>query len=411
MARVLLIEDDVRLAAMVADYLRPAGLDAAHAATGSAGLAELQRGAFDLVLLDLMLPDGDGLDVFRRIRALRGASAQTPVIMLTARGDPLDKVVGLEIGAEDYVAKPFEPRELLARIRVVLRRGQAGAASSARRSCVSAVSKSIPRRAPCASTASIGRRRAASSTFSSRWPSAPGACCRANNSPNSSGGEAQAYDPALDRSIDVHIARLRSLIEDDPKSPRRIITVRGAGYVFARVAGRGAAREQARGALVMRRLYLRIYLAVLASVVLSVLLAGLAWRVFGDSERLPNQAFFREAATTILPPAGAGPQAQREALQRWSALSGFDLALLDPSGRIVAAAGERAMAMVASPAGPRWGPFAPMASVFPTGARLSPRARLLRAGRRAFSGASISSARWRSRRSLSRCARGPSCDG
>ena len=109
----------------------------------------------------------------------------------------------------------------------------------------------------------------------------------------------------------------------------------------------------------MRRLYLRIYLAVLASVVLSVLLAGLAWRVFGESDRLPNHAFFREAATTILPPAGAGPQAQREALQRWSALSGFDLALLDPSGRVVAAAGERAMAMAHHP-GRGGGPFAPM---------------------------------------------------
>lgn len=233
MPRVLLIEDDVRLAAMVADYLRAAGLDAAHAATGSAGLAELQRGAFDLVLLDLMLPDGDGLDVFRRIRALRGASAQTPVIMLTARGDPLDKVVGLEIGAEDYVAKPFEPRELLARIRVVLRRGQGGSQQRAPIMRFGRLEIDPEARAVRIDGA---ERQATSRQFDLLVAMAEraGRVLSREQLAELVGGEAQAYDPALDRSIDVHIARLRALIEDDPKSPRRIITVRGAGYVFAR---------------------------------------------------------------------------------------------------------------------------------------------------------------------------------
>lgn len=233
MARVLLIEDDVRLAAMVADYLRANGLDAAHAATGSAGLAELQRGAFDLVLLDLMLPDADGLDVFRRIRALRGASAQTPVIMLTARGDPLDKVVGLEIGAEDYVAKPFEPRELLARIRVVLRRGQGAGAS--RSPALRFGRLEIDPEARMVRVDGV-ERPTTSRQFDllAAMAERAGRVLSREQLAELVGGEAQAYDPALDRSIDVHIARLRSIIEDDPRTPRRILTVRGAGYVFAR---------------------------------------------------------------------------------------------------------------------------------------------------------------------------------
>ena len=117
---ILLIDDDNRLASMVADYLRDHQFEVSHAATGAAALAAIKRQSFDLILLDLMLPDTDGLTLFRDLTAHLRA---TPIIMLTARGDPMDKVVELKIGAEDYVAKPFEPRELLARIRVVLRRG------------------------------------------------------------------------------------------------------------------------------------------------------------------------------------------------------------------------------------------------------------------------------------------------
>ena len=125
---ILLIDDDNRLASMVADYLRDHQFEVSHAATGAAALAAIKRQSFDLILLDLMLPDTDGLTLFRELSASRA----TPVIMLTARGDPMDKVVGLEIGAEDYVAKPFEPRELLARIRVVLRRGAMAPSDSLR---------------------------------------------------------------------------------------------------------------------------------------------------------------------------------------------------------------------------------------------------------------------------------------
>ena len=125
---ILLIDDDTRLASMVATYLRDHQFEVSHAATGVTALAAIKRQSFDLILLDLMLPDTDGLTLFRELSSIRAA----PVIMLTARGDPMDKVIGLEIGAEDYVAKPFEPRELLARIRVVLRRGAVAPSDSLR---------------------------------------------------------------------------------------------------------------------------------------------------------------------------------------------------------------------------------------------------------------------------------------
>ena len=117
--RILLIDDDVSLSGMVADYLGGAGFRVATAATAREGEQRLKREAYDLLILDLMLPDADGLDVCRRIRQ----SSDLPILMLTARGDAMDRVVGLEIGADDYLPKPFEPRELLARLRAILRRG------------------------------------------------------------------------------------------------------------------------------------------------------------------------------------------------------------------------------------------------------------------------------------------------
>ena len=118
--RVLLVEDDARLAGMVADYLGEAGFRAVIAATGSDAQRLLKGEGFDAVILDLMLPDTDGLDLCRHIRA----ESAIPLLMLTARGDPLDRVVGLELGADDYLPKPFEPRELLARLRAILRRSR-----------------------------------------------------------------------------------------------------------------------------------------------------------------------------------------------------------------------------------------------------------------------------------------------
>ena len=122
--QLLMIEDDTRLANMVGEYLRQSGYDFVHAATGAGGLEALQANAPNLVILDLMLPDMDGLEVCRRIKNQGGDASRTAVLMLTAKGDPMDRIVGLEIGADDYLPKPFDPRELLVRIKVVLRRAQ-----------------------------------------------------------------------------------------------------------------------------------------------------------------------------------------------------------------------------------------------------------------------------------------------
>ena len=118
-ARILLIEDDPRLAEMVKSYLGEAGFPVSIAARGATALALQARESFDAIILDLMLPDMDGLDICRQIRA----QAETPILMLTARGDAMDRVIGLEMGADDYLPKPFEPRELLARLKAILRRG------------------------------------------------------------------------------------------------------------------------------------------------------------------------------------------------------------------------------------------------------------------------------------------------
>ncbi|MGZ3429691.1 MAG: response regulator transcription factor, partial [Polyangia bacterium] len=119
----LLIDDDAKLASLVAEYLGQNEVDVTVAGDGERGLAALKKGHFDVVLLDIMLPGVDGLEVCRRIRGLPDRG-NTPVLMLTAKGDDVDKIVGLELGADDYMAKPFNPRELLARVRAILRRAQ-----------------------------------------------------------------------------------------------------------------------------------------------------------------------------------------------------------------------------------------------------------------------------------------------
>jgi two-component system, OmpR family, phosphate regulon response regulator OmpR len=220
-----LIEDDPRLAKMVAAYLGEAGFRISHAPTGVAGIALAGREAFDALILDLMLPDMDGLDVCRRIRA----SAQTPILMLTARGDAMDRVIGLEMGADDYLPKPFEPRELLARLKAILRRASGGEVRS--------------------ELLRFGRLEIDTGALEARLD---GNACDltsyqfalllvlARHAGRVMSREAlmdlmknERLEP-FDRSIDVHISRIRAAIEEDPKKPRRVITVRGAGYVFAK---------------------------------------------------------------------------------------------------------------------------------------------------------------------------------
>jgi DNA-binding response OmpR family regulator len=231
MPSILLIDDDARLASMIAAYLRDHQLDVTHAADGASGMKELERRGFDLVLLDLMLPDIDGFDLFRALNA-RPSVPPVPIIMLTARGDPLDKVVGLEIGAEDYIAKPFEPRELLARIRVVLRRGK-----------TSSPAGDVLRfgRLEIDQGSRVVRVEGAEKTLTSyqfdllvAMAQRAGRVLSREHLAEMVREAPQPYDASLDRSIDVHVARIRAAIEDDARHPRRILTVRGAGYVFAK---------------------------------------------------------------------------------------------------------------------------------------------------------------------------------
>jgi two-component system phosphate regulon response regulator OmpR len=222
--RILLIEDDPRLAEMVKNYLGEAGFSVTVSSLGAAGIALESRETFDALVLDLMLPDMDGLEVCRRIRA----HSQTPILMLTARGDAMDRVVGLELGADDYLPKPFEPREMLARLRAILRRR----GREQRVDLIRFGSLDID----------VGARKARLN----------GTECELTDYQFSlllvlaqHPGRVMSRDAIMelmknerlesfDRSIDVHISRIRAAIEADPKKPRRIITVRGSGYVFAK---------------------------------------------------------------------------------------------------------------------------------------------------------------------------------
>jgi len=222
--RLLMIEDDEALARLVAEYLAPVGFEITVAGTAEEGLRRQAEG-FEVVLLDVMLPDLDGFEVCRRIRK----ASDVPVIMLTARGDDEDRIAGLEIGADDYLPKPFNPRELLARIRAVLRRRRPGEGSAA------------PLRFgrleidPDARTVRLDAEERALTAHQFELLLAlarsPGRVLGREALLARVRGDALE---AFDRSIDVHVSRIRAAIEDDPRRPRRILTVRGAGYVFAK---------------------------------------------------------------------------------------------------------------------------------------------------------------------------------
>ncbi len=227
-ARLLLIDDDSRLTTMVGDYLRRNGYEVEAAGSLAAGREWLRLGHFDALLLDLMLPDGDGLDLTRELRA-DARTRRLPLLMLTARGEPMDRIVGLEIGADDYLPKPFEPRELLARVKALLRRAAPEAVGD--------------------EVLTFGRLEI---DLGARQARLGGTACDLTGhqfdllvvlaqSPGRVLTRDQIMDAlkghpldAYDRSIDVHISRIRALIEDDVKNPKRVLTVRGAGYVFAR---------------------------------------------------------------------------------------------------------------------------------------------------------------------------------
>jgi DNA-binding response OmpR family regulator len=233
--QLLMIEDDARLAGMVGDYLGQSGYAVRHAPTGQEGLTLLQApggAGVDLVILDLMLPDLDGLEICRRIRALGGPVATVPLLMLTAKGDPMDRIIGLEMGADDYLPKPFEPRELLARVRAVLRRRAEAPMPVPTPQHLQFGGLRIDRDAravqvggqPCDLTSYQFDLLLAMAERAGR------VLTRDQIMEAVRGRELDAFD----RSIDVHMGRIRAAIEVDAKNPKRILTVRGVGYVFSR---------------------------------------------------------------------------------------------------------------------------------------------------------------------------------
>ena len=222
--RLLLIDDDRRLHELLSDYFREGDVALTGAAGGEEGLAALRVGVFDAVLLDVMMPGQSGLEVLRRIRA----ESQVPVIMLTARGDEADRVVGLELGADDYVPKPFSPRELLARVRAVLRRV---GPSTEERLCAAGVEAELGSRRVKVDGEEVELTGLEFDILVALLRRAGRVVPR-----QSLLEEAGRYEATGERTVDVHISKLRRKLGDDSKTPTRIRTVRGVGYVFSRDA-------------------------------------------------------------------------------------------------------------------------------------------------------------------------------
>ena len=227
-AHVLLVDDDRRLTDMVSLYLQGHGLAVRTADRLSQARQVLLHEPFDALVLDLMLPDGDGIDFTRELRAAP-RTARLPLLMLTARGEPMDRIVGLEVGADDYLPKPFEPRELLARLRALLRRAQAAPVAASRLEFGRLQIDLDARHATLDGT--LCDLTAYQFDLLTVLAQSAGRVLSREHLIDQLKGESLE---AFDRSIDVHVSRIRAAIEDDPKHPQRLLTVRGAGYVFAR---------------------------------------------------------------------------------------------------------------------------------------------------------------------------------
>ena len=225
--RALLIEDDRKLSSLLVEFLGQHQVEATPALDAGAALRALEAGRFDILLVDLMLPGMDGLTLTRKIRE----RWNTPIIMVTARGDDADKIVGLELGADDYLAKPFNPRELLARIRAVLRRAQSEETGLGRFTS-GGLSIDFDAR-----EVTVGGARQALTAHEFDL-----LCALARHAGRVLSRDQllelvkghDGADEAFDRSIDVHVSRLRAKIEPDPRHPRYVKTVRGAGYLLAK---------------------------------------------------------------------------------------------------------------------------------------------------------------------------------
>ncbi|HTQ73022.1 MAG TPA: response regulator [Burkholderiales bacterium] len=227
---ILVVDDDAEIRSLLGDYLRKNGYKATVVADGKAMWAALSRGKVDLVVLDLMLPGEDGLTLCRRLRA----ESDTPVVMLTARGEETDRIVGLEMGADDYLAKPFSPRELLARIRSVLRRTRSLPANlradDARALRFAGWKLDVVARNLVSAEGVVAPLSGAEFQLLRIFLSHPNrVLTRDQLMVLARGHEAEPFD----RSIDLQVSRLRHRLGDDPSDPRIIKTVRGYGYVLA----------------------------------------------------------------------------------------------------------------------------------------------------------------------------------
>ncbi len=221
--RVLIVDDERKLAQGLAAYFRQAGFDTLTAYDGRAALEIAQRDQPDLILLDLMLPEIDGMEVCRQIRR----SSAVPVIMLTARVEEADLLIGLELGADDYIAKPFSPREVVARARAVLRRAS-GALAPATLLRAGDVTLDLDRRSVLARGQPVDLTPTEFDLLAALMRNAGRPLSRAQRLDATQGDEYAGYE----RTIDAHVKNLRRKIESDPASPRHILTVFGVGYKF-----------------------------------------------------------------------------------------------------------------------------------------------------------------------------------
>ena len=222
MPSVLVVEDELKIARLVRDYLTEAGFDVDVAATGVSGLAAVRSGRPDLVILDIGLPGMDGYDV---TRAIRSASA-TPIIMLTARNEETDRVIGLELGADDYVVKPFSPRELVARVKAVLRRSTGTLGVEVIRADDLVID--LSRRTVDRNGETYELTASEFEILSHMAAQAGRVFTRGQLLEAMRGVSFESYE----RSIDAHVKNIRKKVEVDPRQPRYIQTVHGVGYRF-----------------------------------------------------------------------------------------------------------------------------------------------------------------------------------
>ena len=225
MQTILVIDDDPRLSTLLSEYLGSRGFEVLTAMDGPSGLERAAAGGMDLVVLDVMMPGMDGLAV---LSALRQRS-RVPVVMLTARGEDTDRIVGLELGADDYLSKPFNPRELLARIKAVLRRQ--GPAQTEEQALIAAGIRLEPaRREVTVDGVAVELTTTEFDILRALLAAAGRVIPRERLMEQARGQEWAAYD----RSVDVHISHLRRKLGDDPRKPRKIKTIRGVGYLVPR---------------------------------------------------------------------------------------------------------------------------------------------------------------------------------